>query len=104
MLGDSPPSLPPSMIPPILPPHPLSKILRQGQCPQIPRITKGGLPTERLSVLALNAQKAGSNIPSLANIVSIFDLHTPNFPLFTEIPLPPNNGALTRILRNKGIK
>ena len=66
--------------------------------------TQGAVPSERLSFLTLNAQKAGSNNPSLTDIVYISDLHTPDFLLLTETPLLPKNGALTHILRNGGYK
>ena len=70
------------------------------QSPQTQRV----LPSERLSFLAPNLQKAGSNRPSQRNIVSLLNLHTPNFLLLTGIPLLPNNGALTHTLRNRGYK
>jgi hypothetical protein len=46
-------------------------------------------------------QKAGPNSPSLVDIVSLLDIHTPDFILLTETPFLPNNAALTHILRNK---
>ena len=63
---------------------------------------QGALPTEQLSLLTLNVRKAGLNSPSLVDIVSLLDLHTPDFVLLTETPFLSNNGALAHILRNKG--
>ena len=63
---------------------------------------QGALPSGRLSFLTLNAQKADSNSPSLANVVSFLDLHPPYFLLLTETSLLSDNGALTHILRNSG--
>ena len=50
--------------------------------------------------MTLNEQKAGSNSPSPPDIVSLLDLRTPDFLLFTETPPLPNNEALTHKLRN----
>jgi hypothetical protein len=64
----------------------------------------GTTPSERLSFLTLDAQKAGPNNPSLVDIVSLLDSQTPDFLLLTETPLLPNNKALTHILRKRGYK
>jgi hypothetical protein len=66
--------------------------------------SQGALPTEQLSFLTLNVQKAGLNSPSLVDLVSLLDLHTPYFVQFTNTPLLPSNGARTHILRNMGYK
>jgi hypothetical protein len=65
---------------------------------------KEALTSDRLPFLTFNGQKAGSNIPSLVDIVSLLDLHTPEIMLLTETPLLPSSGALTHILRNRGYK
>ncbi len=65
---------------------------------------QGALPTEQFSFLTLNVRKAGSNIPSPLDTISLLDGHTPNFVLLTETPLLPYNGAFTHVLRNKGYK
>ena len=52
-----------------------------------------------LTVLTLNAQKMGSDIPFL-NIIAVLDRHKPDFLFMTEFPLHPHNGALNHVLRN----
>jgi hypothetical protein len=62
------------------------------------------LPVEQLSFLTLNVRKAGRNSPSLEDIISLLDLHTPYFVPLTETPLLPCSGTLTHMLRNVGYK
>ena len=54
-----------------------------------------------LKFLTINVQKAGANIPSLVDIITMLDQHSPDFLLLTETPLPPNSGALCQTLRNR---
>ncbi len=55
--------------------------------------TPTGLAVE-LKFLTINVQKAGANSPSLADIITVMDQHSPDFLLLTEAPLAPHNGAL----------
>ncbi len=57
-----------------------------------------------LKFLTINAQKAGANNPSLANIATMLDQHSPDILLLTETPLPPHSGALLHVLRNRGYR
>ena len=57
-----------------------------------------------LRFLAINAQKAGANSPSLVDIIPMLDNHSPDFLLLTETPLHPHSGALLHALRNRGYK
>ena len=73
-----------------------------GERPEDTPYTQGTSISEGIFFFTLNAQKMGPNSPSLVDIVSLLDSHTPDFLLFTETPLLSNNGALTHILRNRG--
>jgi len=55
-----------------------------------------------LKFLTISVQKAGANNPSLVDIITMLDQHTPDFLLLTEFPLPPHSGALRHALRNRG--
>ena len=57
-----------------------------------------------ITILTLNTQKMGPNSPSLTNIVTLLDRHTPDVLLLTETPPLSHQGALTQILRNRGYK
>jgi hypothetical protein len=58
------------------------------------------LPRERLKFLTIIAKKAGANSPSLTDIVTQMDQHSPDFLLLTETPMHPQSGALLHVLRN----
>jgi hypothetical protein len=55
-----------------------------------------------LTFLTLNAQKAGPNSPSLSDIVTILDEHSPDVLFLTETPQHNRSGALAHVLRNRG--
>jgi len=57
-----------------------------------------------LKFLTINVQKTGANNPSLVDIITMLDLHSPDFLLLTETPLPPQSGALRQALRNRGYR
>jgi hypothetical protein len=52
----------------------------------------------------LNTQKAGRKSPSLPDMVTLIDIHTPDVHLLTETHMQPHQGSLTQILRNIGYK
>jgi len=78
---------------------PEEKVL-SAETPQTQRV----LPSELLSFFNINVQQSGPNKPSLTDIVSVWDLQTPDFILLTETPLRPKHDALTHTLRNRGYK
>jgi hypothetical protein len=47
-------------------------------------------------------EEKGDNNPSLADIVTMLDRHTPDFLLLTETPLHPHSEALTHTFRSRG--
>jgi hypothetical protein len=55
-----------------------------------------------ISFLTINAQKVGANSPSLTDIVTMLDDHSPDIIFLTETPLHSRSGALTHVLRNRG--
>jgi len=55
-----------------------------------------------LTLLTINAQNTGANIPSLVDAITILDDHSPYILFLTEAPLHTHNGALTHVLRNRG--
>ncbi len=55
-----------------------------------------------LTLLTINAQKAGANSPSLSDVVTMLDDHSPDILFLTETPLHTRSGALKHILRNRG--
>jgi hypothetical protein len=57
-----------------------------------------------LKFLTINAQKAGTNSPSMADLVTMLDQHPPDFLFLTETPLHPHSGALLHALRNRGYR
>jgi len=57
---------------------------------------------EGLKFLTINTQKAGANIPSLIDNVTMLDQHSPNLLFLTKNPLHPHSGALPHALRNRG--
>ena len=57
-----------------------------------------------ISILTLNTQNMGTNSPSLTDMVTLLDRHTPDVLLLTETPPLPHQGALTQVLRNRGYK
>jgi len=69
-----------------------------------PESTPTDAPTTStiLTFLTINAQKAGTNSPSLSDIVTILDDHSPGILFITETPLHIRNGALLHVLRNRG--
>jgi hypothetical protein len=82
------------------PPSPPEGEIKGRATPSALPLSQGPLPLETLSFLTLNVQKTGSTNPSLSDIVSLLDLHTPDFLVLTETPSLPYNGALTQVLRN----
>ncbi len=46
----------------------------------------------------------GTNSPSLTDMVTLLDRHTPDVLLLTETPTLPLQGALTQVLCNRGYK
>ncbi len=46
-----------------------------------------------ISFLTINAQNAGANSPSLADIVTMLDDHSPDIIFLPETPLHTHNGA-----------
>ncbi len=61
-------------------------------------------PTTEIDILTINAKKAGYSSPSLTDMATTIDLHTPDILLLTKIPMHPHQGTLTHILRNRGYK
>jgi len=61
-------------------------------------------PTTEISILTLNTHNAGYNSPSLTDMVTLLDLHTPDILLPTETPMHLHQGALTQFLHNRGCK
>ena len=61
-------------------------------------------PMTEIKVITLNTQKMGTNSPSLTDLVTLLDRHTPEVLLLTETPPLPHQGALTQVLRNRGYK
>jgi hypothetical protein len=57
-----------------------------------------------LKFLTIDVQKAGTNSPSLTDIMTMVDQHSPDFLLLKEIPLAPHSGALREALRNRGYR
>ena len=57
-----------------------------------------------LTFLTVNAQKAGPNSPSLMDIVTTLDEHSPDFLFLTETPQHNRSGALAHVLRNRGFR
>jgi len=57
-----------------------------------------------LTFLNLDAHKAEAISPSMADIITVLDQHTPDFLFVTETPLHPHSGALVHRLRNWGIR
>jgi hypothetical protein len=55
-----------------------------------------------ITILTLNTQNAESNNPSLTDIVTLIDLHTPAVLLLTETLMITHHGSLTQVLRNRG--
>jgi hypothetical protein len=58
------------------------------------------LTGDGLKFLTINAQKAGGNNPSLVDIVTMLDQHSPDFLFLAETPMHPHSGALIHALRN----
>ena len=58
--------------------------------------------TINLTLLTLYSQKAGANIPSMADIIHMIDDHSPDILFLTETPLPTRNRALKHVLTNRG--
>jgi hypothetical protein len=54
------------------------------------------------TLLTLDAQKAGANSPSMADIIHMIDAHSPDILFLTETPLHTRNMALKRVLTNRG--
>ena len=48
------------------------------------------IPGTEITLLTLNTQKAGTNSPSLTDLVTILDLRTPDILLLTETPIHPH--------------
>ncbi len=46
----------------------------------------------------------GHQSPSLTDMVTLLDLRTPNIFLLTETPMHPHQGALARVLNQRGYK
>jgi hypothetical protein len=57
-----------------------------------------------LRFLTINVQKAGANNPSLVDIITMMDQHSPDFLFLTKTPLAPHSGALRQALRNRGYR
>jgi len=57
-----------------------------------------------IPILTLNIQKMETNSPSLTDMVTLLDRHTPDILLLTGTPFLPHQGALTQVLRNIGYK
>ena len=55
-----------------------------------------------LTLLTINAQKAGTNSPSLSDIVTMIDEQLPDVLFITETPCHTRSGALQAVLRNRG--
>ena len=55
-----------------------------------------------LTLLTLNTQKAGTNSPSMVDIIHMIDDHSPDILFLTETPLPTRNRALKHVLTNRG--
>ena len=51
-----------------------------------------------LTLLTINAQKAGANSPSLLDVVTMLDDHSPDILFLAETPLNTHIGALTHVL------
>ena len=71
-----------------------------------PRHTPYSPPStvEGLKFLTINTQKAGANIPSLVDIVTMMDQHSTDFLFLVETPMHSYSGALLHALRNRGYK
>ena len=54
-----------------------------------------------LTLLTINEQKAVANSPSLSDIVTMLNDHSPDILFLTETPLHTRSGALTHVLRNR---
>jgi len=59
---------------------------------------------ESLKFLTINTPKAGANNPSLVDIVTMLDQHSPDFLFLTEIPMHIHSGPLLHTLRNRGYR
>ena len=46
----------------------------------------------------------GHQSPSLTDMVTLLDVHTPYILLLTETPMHPHKGALARVLNHRGYK
>ena len=57
-----------------------------------------------ITILTINTQKMGTNSPSLTDMITLLDQHTPGVLLLTETPPIPHQGALNQVLRNRGYK
>ena len=93
------------------PPQPGSYPIRKptpnttwGRYPPPPPYLKEAPPKTKISILTLNTQNGRYNSPSLTDMVTILDLHSPDILLLTETPMHPHQGALTHVFSNKGYK
>jgi len=57
-----------------------------------------------LTFLTINAQTAGTNSPSLSDVVTMLDDHSPDILFFTDTPLHTRSGVLLHVLRNRGFR
>jgi len=71
-------------------------LMRQAQ-----PLTPGPPAATILTLLTINAQKARANSPSLADIVTMLDDHSPDILFLTETPHHTRSGALKQVLRNR---
>ena len=55
-----------------------------------------------LKFLTINVHKTGANSPSLVDIITMLDQHSPDFLFLTETPMHPHCGTLLHTPRNWG--